>query len=189
MALFVSEPPLVEPLTLADTKAHLKVETSDEDGLIGDLITVARSHLEQECALALITQTWRLTLDDWPPDGCILIRRAPVVSIETVSVYDAGGEAMAVDLTGMMLDRHARPARLLLDERVRPGRAINGIEVDFIAGFGADGQAVPQVLKRAMLMHVAQMYEMRGAVATSDQPGAIPEGYMRLTAAYRRRAL
>jgi uncharacterized phiE125 gp8 family phage protein len=48
---------------------------------------------------------------------------------------------------------------------------------------------VPDVLKRAMLIHIAAMYELRGAVSRADQPATVPAGYERLIAPYRRRAL
>ena len=46
-----------------------------------------------------------------------------------------------------------------------PGRAMNGIEVEFSAGFGESGADVPETLKRAMLLHVAAMFACRGVVA------------------------
>ena len=38
MTLFITEPPLGAPVTLAGAKAHMRVETGDEDGLIGRLV-------------------------------------------------------------------------------------------------------------------------------------------------------
>jgi uncharacterized phiE125 gp8 family phage protein len=48
---------------------------------------------------------------------------------------------------------------------------------------------VPDVLKRAMLVHIAAMYETRGAVAASAQPATVPAGYERLIGPYCRRAI
>jgi uncharacterized phiE125 gp8 family phage protein len=73
-------------------------------------------------------------------------------------------------------DGNARPARLILNRSVSTSRAINGIEIDFTAGFGDTGTDVPDTLKRAMLMHIAQMFAFRGAVAAEDQPAEIPQG-------------
>lgn len=182
-------PPLAEPITLAEAKAHLRLDASDEDALLATLIRAAREHLENTTGLALISRTFRLYLDDWPASRVIAIARGPVRTIENVTVYDADGVAVALDVSGYLLDGEARPARLVLPERRAAGRAINGIEIDFTAGFGESGADVPDTLKRAMLLHVAAMFELRGVLDVKDQPGAIPAGYDRLVAPYRLRRL
>ena len=83
----------------------------------------------------------------------------------------------------------ARPSRLLLPDRPLPGQAMNGIEIDFTAGFGEAGADVPDTLKRAMLTHVAAMFELRGGLSIDQQPGIVPAGYDRLIAPYRMRRL
>ncbi len=60
-------PPVGEPLTLAETKAHLRIDSSAEDDLLASLIRTAREHLERETGLcADLARTFRLYLDDWP---------------------------------------------------------------------------------------------------------------------------
>ena len=94
-----------------------------------------------------------------------------------------------IDASGLRARWQARPARLILPEQPAPGQAINGIEIDFSAGFGATGADVPDTLKRAMLMHAALLYEFRGAVAPENQPAAVPAGYDRLIAPFLLRGL
>ena len=182
-------PPAGEPLTLAEVKAHLRLDGSAEDGLLASLITTARTHLERETGLVLMASGFRLYLDDWPDGPVIQIARCPVQTIDAVTLYDEAGEPFEADMTGMVLDGRAHPARLILPRRVRPGQALNGIEIDFTAGFGASGAEVPDTLKRAMLLHIALLYEYRGVVAPENQPAGVPAGYERLIAPFRRRGL
>ncbi|PZM17089.1 head-tail connector protein [Rhizobium tubonense] len=182
-------PPTAEALSLAVAKAHLRLDTPDEDDLVLTLIRVAREHLERTTGLCLITQSLRLYLDSISEDGVIQISRGPVQTIEKVTVYDAAGNAGPVSLAGHMLDGRRRPARLMLPQRPQPARTVNGIEVDFTAGFGATAADVPDTLKRAMLTHLAQMFSCRGVVATEDQPALIPPGYDRLVAPFLIRRL
>ncbi|MDE1186273.1 MAG: head-tail connector protein [Pantoea sp.] len=182
-------PPAAEALALAETKAHLRLDTTDEDDLVTRLITVAREHLERSTGLCLMNQSWRLHLDSICEDGVIPIARGPVQTIESVMVYDETGSPSALSLDGHVLDGFRRPARLMLPKPVRPGRAVNGIEIDFTAGFGATATDVPDTLKRAMLSHVAQMFSCRGVVAAEDQPALIPPGYDRLLAPFLIRSL
>lgn len=189
MTYALTTPPTAEALTLAEAKAHLRLDTSDEDDLVATLIRVARAHLERTTGLCLMTQTWRLYLDSVSEDAVIQIARGPVQSIESVTVYDGAGTASSISLEGHVLDGRGRPARLMLTQKVRSGRAINGIEVDFTAGFGASATDVPDTLKRAMLTHVAQMFSCRGVVGPDEQPALIPPGYDRLIAPFLQRAL
>ncbi len=182
-------PPAGEPITLAEAKAHLRLDTNDEDGLLTALIRTARLHLEAETGLCLITRLLRLYLDGWPEGRVIQIAKGPVQTIELVTVYDAAGAPTEADTAGYVLDGAARPARLVLPERPATERAVNGIEIDFTAGFGESGADVPDTLKRALLLHVAAMFELRGVIAPDDQPGAVPAGYNRLVAPYRLRRL
>jgi uncharacterized phiE125 gp8 family phage protein len=181
--------PVAEPLTLAETKLHLRLDTTADDTLVTSLIVAARHHLEQVTGLCLMTQTLRLYRDDWPDDHVIQINRSPVQTIAAITIYNAAGSPVQVSLEGHVLAGKAQPARLYLPDMPDTLRAINGIEVDFVAGFGAAATDVPDGLKRAMLMHVAMMYELRGAVPADMQPGGIPDGYARLIAPFQRRAL
>jgi len=180
-------PPAAEALTLADVKAHLRIDDAGEDGLLSGLIAVARAHLEQTAGLALISRPMRLWRDAWPCANVLDI--AIGQAITDIRVYDATGSEISVDLGGLVLDGAARPARLWMKNMPAPGQAVNGIEIDFIAGFGEAGADVPDTLKRAMLIHIALMYEFRGAVALDQQPAAVPEGYERLIAPFLIRRL
>lgn len=183
------EPPAAEPLTLSEVKAHLRIDHDDEDALLAGLARAAREHLEAVTGLRLITCGMRLYLDDWPEAGWLELARGPVQAIDEIRVFDAGGEEVSLDLSGMLLDGSRRPSRLWLRERPLPGQRLNGIEIDFTAGFGESGADVPDTLRRAMLIHVAQMYEFRGAVPLAMQPAAVPEGYDRLIAPFLPRRL
>jgi uncharacterized phiE125 gp8 family phage protein len=189
MTIIELTPPVVEPLTLAEIRAHLRLDSEEEDVLLLALATVAREHLERETGLVLAARDFRLCCDDWPEDGILTIARGPVRAVASVTVYDSEGEPQVVDLDRHLLDGQARPARLWLRETPVPGRAMNGIEVEFSAGFGESGADVPETLKRAMLLHVAAMYACRGVVAADAQPAVVPPGYDRLIAPFCRRGL
>lgn len=66
MPLKLTTAPTVEPVTLAEAKAHLRQDGTDEDALITMLITAARLHAENVCRRAFVTQSWDLYLDSFP---------------------------------------------------------------------------------------------------------------------------
>jgi lysozyme family protein len=53
-------------VTLAEAKAHLRVDSDVEDTLISSLIITSRLHIEAALGLAFITQGWSYFIDCWP---------------------------------------------------------------------------------------------------------------------------
>lgn len=187
MPLFRTVEPAAEPVTLVEAKAHLRVSHNSEDELIGALIRAARDDVEKSAGLALIDQSWRLTLDRLPASATALLMRHPVKAVLSATVFDADGGAALIDPADYALDSLSRPARLHFRTLPSPVRSMNGIEIDFTADFGEAGTDVPDLLKRAILVLVAHWYEFRGVYDAGDQPVGYPQGYDRMISTYRAR--
>jgi uncharacterized phiE125 gp8 family phage protein len=165
MPAILTTPPAVEPVTLAETKGHLRVSHADEDDAITRMILSARRHLELQTGLCFITQTWSCFRDAWPEAGDVKLPVAPVMSLGDVKVYGEDDIAAVIDPAHYFLDGVSRPARLVLrNSRIwpPPGRQANGIEIAVTAGYGATASAVPQPLREALLQLVAHWYGHRG---------------------------
>lgn len=172
-------PPAAEPVALADVKAELRLEIPDEDSLLARMVTAARLHVETVTRRVLVTQSWRIFLDVWPPltryaepDVRVLRRpRRPAVAVElpivpiravqAVTVYDAEGNASLVDPSQYVLDRVRVPA-LFLASAGLASRSIapNGIEIDVLAGYG-DPPDVPAPIREAIIRLAALWFEHR----------------------------
>ncbi len=189
MTLLRTVEPTAEPLTLAEAKAHLRLSHGSEDELLNGLIRAARDDVERATGLALMDQSWRLVLDRWPRGGCVMLMRYPVREILSVTAFGTEGEASLIDPADYEFDPVSRPARLHFENQPAALRAMNGIEIDFSAGFGEAGTDVPDLLKRAMLVLVAHWYEFRATYGAADQPVSWPPGYDRLISGYRARRL
>lgn len=189
MTLFRTVDPAAEPVTLAEMKAHLRLDHDSEDDLLNGLIRAAREEVERSAGLALIEQTWRLALDDWPREGCVTVPLYPVREVLSVTAYGSEGEASLVDPASYVVDALSRPARVHFERPPGALRALNGIEVDFTAGFGEAGPDVPDLLRRAIVMLAAHWYEFRSSYGPGDQPVSYPSGYERMIASYRRSRL
>ena len=189
MTLFRTVDPSVEPVTLVDVKANLRLDHNSEDTLLTGLIRAARDEVEKSTGLALIDQSWRLALDRWPRNGCALIAKHPVKQVLSVTTYGPDGEASVLAPGSYQLDAMSRPARLHLSSETAPLRAMNGIEIDFLAGYGEAGTDVPDLLRRAIQVLVAHWFEFRAAFGPDEQPVAFPLGYQRMIAGYRARRL
>ncbi len=179
--------PALEPVTLADAKAHLRLDTDDDDTLLTAAIVAARVHVEALTRRCLIEQGWRVYLDRWPRKRIVKLSPAPLISVDAVTVYDANGDPTVVDADDYEVDAVAVPGRLVLSGNapVVVGKAVNGIEIDVTAGFGPSSIEVPAPLRQAIMMLTAHWYEHRGAVG-HDMAGAVPPlGFDALIAPYR----
>ena len=182
MKRILLEGPVVEPLLLAEAKAHLRLDGDDEDNLVGALIAAARVAVEIEIRRVLIAQEWRVIVDEWPEDG-VTLPLVPALSVEAVRAVD--GEGVATELSENDYEFDPADFSVTLDPVAGAAR----YEIDFTAGYGAEGTDVPQPLRQAIRLLVTHWYEHRSAVTLGDDPRATPVGYRDLVAPYRRMAL
>lgn len=183
MSLELVTPPAAEPVSLADAKAHLRVDTDNEDALIARLIVAAREAAERATGRAFVAQTWRLWLDMWPGDWAIEIPRPPLIGVNSVTTYDASGNATVVDAESYLVDVVSLPGRIVFKNTVLPPvslREANAIAVEFEAGYGADADDVPAGICAGTLAWIAHLYESRG-----DAAAAPPAQALALLAPYR----
>jgi uncharacterized phiE125 gp8 family phage protein len=176
--------PAVEPLSLAEAKAYLRVETPDDDDVIGALIAGARIHVEVQTRRALITQSWRISVDAWPADGRLPIVPAPLQALTVARVYDLDNNAQALDSAAFVLDRGASVLLFAPWALPAPGRVAAGIELDVTVGYGDAAADVPEPLRQAIRLLVAHWYENRGLVGVGAT-AALPQTVAALLAPYR----
>ena len=177
--------PAVEPLSLAEAKAFLRVDSGDDDDLIAALIVSARTFVEAQTRRALITQTWRLIRDAWPDDARIRVVPAPLQALVAVRTYDSDGAAQAIDTTVFVADLGAAVLAFPPWSLPAPGRLTAGIELDVRVGYGDAAANVPEPLRLAIRALVAHWYENRGLVALNATVAELPAGVAALIAPYR----
>jgi uncharacterized phiE125 gp8 family phage protein len=172
MSKILTSPPAVEPVTLAEAKAHLRVTDAAEDSLISTLIVAARKHCELATSLAFIAQGCSVFRDRFPDAAELELPLWPIIAVGDVKVFGEDDVPAIVDPAHYFADKVARPARLVLrSSRIwpKPGRVANGVEIQLTAGFGAGPSDVPQPLREAILRLVAHWFERRG-----DEAGEVP---------------
>lgn len=192
MANILLSGPTVEPITLAEAKAHLRVDASGEDSLIQSLIMASRLHIEAALDLALITQSWRHQRDVWPPSRVLILPLRPIQSLTAVTLHDDDATSRTLNVGDFVLDGHANPARLVWrGNGAVPAAGIiaNGIEIDIVAGYGDAATDVPQPIRQALLLLIAHWYENREPVEIGATATTIPASVSELLMPYRRRQL
>lgn len=171
-------PPALEPVTLTEAKAHLRVDTDADDTYIATLITAAREWVEQYLDRTLIHTQWVMCLDKFPPDSLqdIELPRPPMVASGTATAvtltYTAeNGTTAAYSSSSFRVDRASTPGavKTLYGQTWQPHlHDDNSITVTWWAGYGASGSSVPAAIRHAMLMLIGTWYERR---ASADNLG------------------
>lgn len=179
--------PIAEPVTLAEVKLWARIDVAADDDLITALITAARRLLEQQYGRALLTQTWTLSLDEFPGgsgwywswlDGrpsryqgtdysrpVIYLPRPPCVSVTSVEYIDGGGTLQTLSSTLYQVDTTQEPARIAPAYGcvwpVTRCPQTQAVRVTYIAGYGDAPGDVPETIKTALKLTVASWYAQR----------------------------
>jgi phage conserved hypothetical protein, phiE125 gp8 family len=149
MSLCLITPPAAEPVTLAEAKLYLKLDSADEDGLVQSLITAARARAEWHTGRAFLTQSWVLRLDALPPSAVVDLPLPPLQAVSSVAVTGRDGIRTVLDPGRYRVDSPG--ARVIFQERPQNLRRQDGIEIAFTAGYG-DSTAVPSAIRQAILL-------------------------------------
>lgn len=192
MTLVMTSGPLAEPVSVADAKAHMRVDSTAEDALIASLIVTSRLHIEAALGLALLTQAWSYFVDAWPRSRESVLPLKPVQTVATVRVWAQDGTSQTLAAETYTLDGEGMPPRLVLSRSAAPpapGRSASGIEIAFSAGFGDAGIDVPAPIRQALLLLVAHWFENREPNRIGAADSEIPHMISTLLAPYRGRRL
>jgi len=81
-------PPAYYPLNLEQVKDHLHIDFDDNDRHIQSLIATATNKVEQYLHRRLITQTWKIWLDEWPKENYIELPFGNLASVAQVYYTD-----------------------------------------------------------------------------------------------------
>ncbi|GHA29351.1 hypothetical protein GCM10007989_26160 [Devosia pacifica] len=184
MTAYLLAGPAEEPVSLADAKAYLRVDTTSEDALVQTLLLSARAHVEAATGKALLYQSWRLVLDDWPKDRLVRLPVTPFATLTSIEAYDTDGVAHEIGLAQFL----GAPERLVLPARIAGMPSLrdrHGLEIDYVAGFGDSPEDVPADLRQAILLLVAHWYAHRDAVIAAGSGAIVPPGIDRLFSPYR----
>jgi len=188
MALVLTSGPALEPVTLAEAKAHLRVDSSAEDTLIASLIVTSRLHVEAALGLALITQSWSYFIDAWPPGAYVALPLRPIQSVAAVKLYAADESVEVLPAETWLLDGAGLPPRLVRRTALAwppPRRPANGIEIALVAGFGDAAADVPAPIRQAVLLLLAHWYEHREPVEIGAAGAPVPPMVSELLRPYR----
>ena len=135
-----------------------------EDDYLTTLIKTSRRQIEQLTNKAMITQTWDWFLDGFPMTP-VNVPLPPLATVSSVIYYGTGGTANTLTASTYIYDVYSAQGRLSLaygeswpSITLRP---INGVKIQYQAGYGATGGTVPEQYRHAIMMLAGHFYENR----------------------------
>ena len=170
-AYTITSQPSCEPITYDQAAAHCRVDSTDDQAYISDLIPVAREYVDGVTGRASIQTAWKCTAATWEDllDGAvdtIKLYRTPLVAVQSVKYYAED----ATTLTTMPTSDYRvvtgyEPGLIQFIEDLptlepRP----DAIQIAFTAGYATPDQT-PSILKHAIKVCVADFYEQRVSIA------------------------
>ena len=187
------------PITTADMKARLSIQTADFDSLIDDFVlgAVARVDGPSGIGVAMMQQTWRKTFDGFPamfnPHGRPInsamfnLPGWPIKSVTSIKYRDASGVEQTVAAGDYRVDMASEPVRVAL----KAGKSwpatdteIASVWVDYVVG-EVSADDISKDLIDAVALLVAHRFEHREAVAESTM-AEVPLGFQHITQEHNR---
>ena len=167
-------------VTLTEAKNYLRIDFSDDDNYLADLIDMAKETIEKYCNISIYQQTLIQQCDIWEETFDLL--RSPVqntgdIEITHIKYYDENDVQQTWDSSNYNLDTNMSPARIYLTDESESypdiSNRIYPIEIKYKSGSTSVGDA-PKMLKQACLLILGQFYENRQPYIVGRSVAEIP---------------
>ena len=166
--------PIIEPLSLAEIKSHLRVDDSSDDEMLSTIIQVAREQVEDITRRALLTSTWDFVLQEWPVENYIKLPYGNLQSVTSVKWKDTDGtETTLTPTTDYLVETNGENVgRVVLPYgEIWPSDTLypsNPITIRFVCGWTA-ASLIPAKIRAACKLIAGDIYQNReGKILTGQ---------------------
>jgi uncharacterized phiE125 gp8 family phage protein len=156
-------PPASYPITLDELKFHLRIIDNSSDAYLTSLIKRVTQFAEKYTGRTFINTTYRTYREYFCE--CIVLKRSKLQLVNSVKYYLNSILQTVDSVTYYNSVETDYSAIYLVDGKDWPGTLDNRVQrivIEFVAGYGADANYVPEDIKQGLLNHATQMYENRG---------------------------
>lgn len=173
----------VEPITLEQTRAHLRLTSTSEDAMLNVWRSAARTHFEEQTGRQCVDAVWEYALDGSPYQGVLELPRPPLASVVSVVYDDGDGVEQTLDaatyrVLPSFITPVGSPGDAVIDPYCAPGRielasgtswpTTNGLarnlRIRRTCGYGATAVSMPSLLQATLLLLVGHFYNNRDEV-------------------------
>ena len=158
--------PSTKVVEVADIKAQLRIDTNDENDLLGYYIDAATDMAENYCNRHFITHQYKLYFNEQVQTASLIFPNCTLEetgSNKPINWLDENGAAQSSDKA--YIDAFSNPSLAYLSSDF-PGttlkdNAANTFYFWFNTGYGTASSDVPEAIKQAIKLIVADMYYFR----------------------------
>tara|TARA_R100001244_G_scaffold126111_1_gene96422 strand:- start:7991 stop:8581 length:591 start_codon:yes stop_codon:yes gene_type:complete len=177
-------------ITTADAKTFLKVDTTEDDTVIDNLISAA-TESAQEYTNRFFINTTLVQYGSNFSDLTELLK-SPVGDINDIKYYDVKDILRTVSAAAYSLIPAIEPSLLDIDssEATETDGAVNSDRIDavqceYIVGYGTASTDVPSAIIQAVYLTLGHWYQNRTAVVVGRQVNTLPMGAKYLLEQYK----
>jgi uncharacterized phiE125 gp8 family phage protein len=164
--LVLVDNPATKVVSVTDIKAQLRIDSSDEDTLLGYYIDAATDMAENYCNRHFITHQYKLYFNEQVQTASLIFPNCTLEetgSNKPINWVDENGAAQSSDKA--YIDAFSNPSLAYLSSDF-PGttlkdNAANTFYFWFNTGYGTASTDVPEAIKQAIKLIVADMYYFR----------------------------
>lgn len=153
-------------ITLADVKAHLRIDWVEDDTYITNLIKTVSTRFEKITGRDLIIKTYKTFIDQFPTYNIpIILPRCKVQSIVSIQYYKSDVLTTVSANDYYFTESNGASEIYLKDGLSYPSEIDvkkNCITINFTSGFGANNTFVPMDIKQMLMEYIAFLYKNRG---------------------------
>lgn len=158
-------------MTLAEAKAHLRVDDTNSDTEITSMIKAAREWVETYLDRSLVYRQLTMTTKTFP--SRFELPRPPIAAAGTATAVtvtytlNETGTTAALSATQYRVDRNSTPGQITTTySGTWPSHLVdeNAVTVTWWAGYGPAASDVPAAIRHAVLLLVGFWFENRSTV-------------------------
>ena len=159
--------PATDLLTLEEIKQQRGIVIGDtwDDDFLKSLRDTAIEEVEAWLRRRCITQTWYFYLQRWPDRNYIVLPYGSLQSVTAITYKDTDGDSNTFSTDDYIVESDTDPGRVVLAYGESwPSTTLypsNPIRIEFICGYGDSRADVPESIRSAAKLIVADMFENR----------------------------
>lgn len=180
MTVLQLEGPAVEPVSVSEARAYLRLDGTEDDAALAAFLKAARELCEAFTGLVLIATRFQetqafVTLPGtpvpWTASRTVRLSKRPLRQVAALTLISADGTRTPLSPTDYTVEEDPHGAARLRMTFLPPAGA--RVEADYWAGLGADWNTVPEALRTGILRLAAHLYAHRDNPADSGPPLAV----------------
>ena len=183
--------PAIEPVTLSEMRAHMGIAQVDDtarDDVILSRIEAARQWVEGYTNQVFINQTFVAYGGGFVNDahfGSVTVNlKGPLQSVTSIK-YLSGNVLNTLDVSNYYI---SLPFNAVAPAHGKTWPITDGqldaVQIEYVAGYGADAAAVPQGIKEAIMFIVSQWEVFQSSIEGIIRPMTVPNAAKELLGQY-----